>query len=122
MRAGLWTKWKDPKSGDEALSCTILTCAPNDVMAGLHNRMPVADGDWLKWLGEEPATQDELFALLKPRPDNVLKVRPVNKAVSKSGTRDRKPCIEKATAAKQSASPIRGNRKRGSGSFDRSAG
>jgi putative SOS response-associated peptidase YedK len=41
VMAGLWAKWKDPKSGDEIQSCTILTCGPNDVMAELHNRMPV---------------------------------------------------------------------------------
>jgi putative SOS response-associated peptidase YedK len=28
--------------------------------------------DWLKWLGEEPATPDELLALLKPYPDEAL--------------------------------------------------
>jgi len=38
--AGLWAKWKDPKSGDEIQSCTILTCGPNDAMAKLHDRMP----------------------------------------------------------------------------------
>jgi putative SOS response-associated peptidase YedK len=32
---------KNPASGEEVLSCTILTGAPNDVMAELHDRMPV---------------------------------------------------------------------------------
>jgi putative SOS response-associated peptidase YedK len=83
VMAGLWAKWKDPKSGAEIQSCTILTCGPNDVMAKLHDRMPVIllQSDWAKWLGEEPATQDELLALLKPCPDDVLKTWPVNKAV-----------------------------------------
>jgi putative SOS response-associated peptidase YedK len=35
VMAGLWSRWKDPKSGGEVLSCTILTCVPNDVMADL---------------------------------------------------------------------------------------
>lgn len=83
VMAGLWAKWRDPKSGDEIQSCTILTCGPNDVMAELHDRMPVilAESDWPKWLGEEPATDDELLALLKPCPDAVLKMWPVNEAV-----------------------------------------
>jgi putative SOS response-associated peptidase YedK len=36
-------------------------------MDELHDRMPVilADADWPKWLGEEPATDDELLAMLK---------------------------------------------------------
>src|SRR5271163_749512 len=39
VMAGLWAKWKDPKSGDEVQSCTILTCGPNDVMVELRDRM-----------------------------------------------------------------------------------
>ncbi len=68
IMAGLWSRWKDPKSGAEVLSCTVLTSAPNDVMAELHDRMPVIllERDWPKWLGEEPATEKELLTLLKP--------------------------------------------------------
>jgi putative SOS response-associated peptidase YedK len=79
IMAGLWAKWRDPKSGNEVLSCTVLTCGPNSVMAELHDRMPVilADGDWPKWLGEEPATEAELLAFLKPYPDEALKIWPV---------------------------------------------
>jgi putative SOS response-associated peptidase YedK len=83
VMAGLWAKWKDPKSGSEVLSCTILTCSPNDVMAELHDRMPVilAESDWPKWLGEETATEDKLLAFLKPCPDDALKIWRVGKAV-----------------------------------------
>jgi putative SOS response-associated peptidase YedK len=80
--AGLWERWKDPKSGSEVLSCAILTCPPNEVMAVLHDRMPVilAEKDWAKWLGEEPATEEELLTLLKPCRDEVLNIWPVDKA------------------------------------------
>lgn len=83
VMAGLWDRWKDPKSGNEVLSCTVLTCRPNAVMAVLHDRMPaiLAETDWPKWLGEEPATEDELIALLKPCLDEALEIWPVNKAV-----------------------------------------
>jgi len=69
--------------GGEVLSCTILTCGPNEVMAELHDRMPVilAENDWPKWLGEEPATEDELLAMLKPCPHEASKIWPVDKAV-----------------------------------------
>ena len=82
VMAGLWAKWKSP-AGEEVLSCTILTCGPNAVMGGLHNRMPVIldQADWPKWLGEEPATEEELLAILQPYPDNALKIRAVNKIV-----------------------------------------
>ena len=64
VMAGLWAKWKDPKSGRAVRSCTILTCAPNAVVAELHDRMPVilAEQDWPRWLGEEPASEEELLA------------------------------------------------------------
>jgi putative SOS response-associated peptidase YedK len=82
--AGLWSKWRDPASGEEVLSCTVLTCAPNDAMAEIHNRMPVIldAKDWPKWLGEEPATERELLALLRPCPDECLKIwRVANRSV-----------------------------------------
>jgi putative SOS response-associated peptidase YedK len=80
---GLWAKWKSPTSGEEVLSCTILTCEPNNAMGGLHNRMPVilAENDWPKWLGEEPASEQALLALVKPCPDEALKIWPVDKMV-----------------------------------------
>jgi putative SOS response-associated peptidase YedK len=83
VMAGLWASWKSPASGEKILSCTILTCGANEVMGELHDRMPVilADADWPKWLGEEPVTEAELLALLKPFPDEALKVWPVDKAV-----------------------------------------
>jgi putative SOS response-associated peptidase YedK len=52
-------------------------------MAELHNRMPaiVGESDWPKWLGEEPASETELLALLRPRPDEWLKIWPVDNRV-----------------------------------------
>jgi len=69
VMAGLWSKWRDPASREEVLSCTVLTCAPNDAMAEIHNRMPVIldEKDWPKWLGEEAATEQDLLALLRTR-------------------------------------------------------
>jgi putative SOS response-associated peptidase YedK len=52
-------------------------------MREIHNRMPVilAESDWLKWLGEEPATEQELLTLLRPCPDDWLKIWPVDNKV-----------------------------------------
>jgi putative SOS response-associated peptidase YedK len=52
-------------------------------MGQLHDRMPVilAEADWPKWLGEEAVDEDDLLALLKPSPDEVLKIWSVDKAV-----------------------------------------
>ena len=84
VMAGLWAMWRDLKSRNEVLSCTILTCRPNDVMAELHDRMPVilTESDWPKWLGEEPANEKELLALLKRCPNEALKIWPVGAAAA----------------------------------------
>jgi putative SOS response-associated peptidase YedK len=41
VMAGLWDTWKSPKSGEEIVTCTVITCEPNGAMAELHDRMPV---------------------------------------------------------------------------------
>ena len=41
----------------------------------------LAEYDWPKWLGEEPASEQELLTLLKPCPDEALKIWPVDKMV-----------------------------------------
>jgi SOS response associated peptidase (SRAP) len=86
VMAGMWAKWKSPE-GEQVLSCTILTCGPNGPMGELHDRMPVIldEADWPKWLGEAPATEDELVALLKPSPDASLKIWPVGNMLGTMG-------------------------------------
>ena len=83
IMAGLWATWRNPANGEEVPSCTILTCAPNPVMAELHNRMPVVLGesDWPRWLGEEPANPSDLLRLLRPCPDGWLKIWAVDNKV-----------------------------------------
>lgn len=68
--AGLWETWTDQASGETIRSCTIITTEPNALCAPIHNRMPVIldPDDDAKWLGEQPATNDELHAMLKPFP------------------------------------------------------
>jgi putative SOS response-associated peptidase YedK len=80
VMAGLWARWRDPKSGNEVLSCTILTCDPNEPVSQLHDRILV-ENDWPKWLGEEPGSEQDLLALLKPCSDEFLKIWPVDKMV-----------------------------------------
>ena len=52
-------------------------------MGELHDRMPVilAENDWPKWLGEEPASEQDLLALLRPCRDEALKIWSVDKMV-----------------------------------------
>jgi putative SOS response-associated peptidase YedK len=83
VMAGLWSKWKNRATGEEIVSCTILTCEPNAAIGELHDRMPVILGEaaWSKWLGEEPASDDELLALLRPCPNDWLKTWMVDNKV-----------------------------------------
>jgi putative SOS response-associated peptidase YedK len=55
----------------------------NDLMAPIHDRMPVILGseDREKWLAEDPANDNELKAMLKPFPSERMTAWPVNKAV-----------------------------------------
>ncbi len=52
-------------------------------MGELHDRMSVilAEIDWPKWLGEEPASEQDLLALLRPCRVEDLKIWPVDKKV-----------------------------------------
>lgn len=83
VMAGLWEVWKSPASSEEIHTCTVLTCGPNEAMGELHDRMPVIldEADWPKWLGEEAATDDELLELLRPCPDEAIKVWQVDNRV-----------------------------------------
>jgi putative SOS response-associated peptidase YedK len=63
--AGLWDRWR--RGDQEVVSCTILTTAPSDVVAPLHDRMPVilSPGERERWL-DPAADPDSLHALLRP--------------------------------------------------------
>jgi putative SOS response-associated peptidase YedK len=63
---GLWETWRSP-AGERIRSFAIVTTEPNELCAALHNRMPVvlAPETWPTWLGEEPANEVHLKALLQ---------------------------------------------------------
>ena len=73
--AGLWSRWKD------LYSFTLLTCAPNALMAPIHDRMPVILDrlDWECWLESGEAS---LGKLLQPCPEEWLEAQPVSSAVN----------------------------------------
>lgn len=80
--AGLWDTWRSP-AGETVRSFTAITCPPNELVAQLHNRMPVIRHreDWPTWLGEEPADAERLKALLVPYPADQMIMWPVDKRV-----------------------------------------
>jgi putative SOS response-associated peptidase YedK len=64
--AGLWDRWKQP-DGKILNTYTIVTTEPNELLARVHNRMPVllANQDALDWLNCEGEIAHAL-SLLKP--------------------------------------------------------
>lgn len=80
--AGLWEHWQSP-DGSEIESCTILTGEPNELMATIHNRMPIvvepADFDlWLDATAPLPAVQ----SVLRQYPAAKLRAYRVSKLVN----------------------------------------
>ncbi|HEX6842921.1 MAG TPA: SOS response-associated peptidase [Stellaceae bacterium] len=98
--AGLWENWRAPSTarlaaraqdeasqGDDApwvRSCTIVTGEANELLAPIHQRMPVIlpEEAWAAWLGEAPAPSAELGQLLKPYPAERMRLYPVSPRVN----------------------------------------
>lgn len=67
--AGLWASRHDPETDSWLDSCTIITTTANDLVAHVHDRMPVilpraAEADWL----DPELEPDAVDALLVPYP------------------------------------------------------
>jgi putative SOS response-associated peptidase YedK len=85
--AGLWDAWKEPKSSPQAIdrwlqSFTIITTDANELMAPVHNRMPVIlrPADFDRWLDREPTDQPPID-LLRPFPADEMEAFEVSKDV-----------------------------------------
>jgi putative SOS response-associated peptidase YedK len=65
--AVIWEHWTGPGRGSLE-TFAMVTVPPNALIATITDRMPalIADENWGKWLGEEPASIDELKAMLQP--------------------------------------------------------
>jgi putative SOS response-associated peptidase YedK len=101
--AGLWEHWRDRSGGESAewiRTCAIITGEPNELVAPIHDRMPVIldRSDWAKWLGEYPADKDALLALLKPFPAERMRVYSVSAKLN-SVKNDEPSLIEAAQSA-----------------------
>ena len=81
--AGLWDEWHSPDGGS-IRSATIITIEPNELMAPIHNRMPVIlpPSAYEQWLNPAPQTADKLLPLLKPFPAAEMSAHPVSTLVN----------------------------------------
>ena len=85
--AGLWHCWQ--KDGISITSCSIITTEPNELLATIHDRMPVilppeAQDAWL--LNNSEPT--ELKRLLVPFPASAMKSYPVSQKVNNAQAQD----------------------------------
>lgn len=78
---GIWENWKDPASGEWVRTFAIITTDANELVANIHNRMPliIAPVDYKRWLGDEPDPHD----LMKPYPADPMRMWPISTRVNK---------------------------------------
>jgi putative SOS response-associated peptidase YedK len=80
--AGLWECWRDPEAGSDVESCTVLTTAPNPLVADIHDRMPVIldEQAQLAWLNANTST-DQLELKLQSYSADLMEAVPVHRSV-----------------------------------------
>lgn len=96
--AGLYDTWQAP-DGSRLSTCTIITTTPNDLMADIHDRMPVIlhPEDEAFWLDRSNSDIDALTALLKPYPADKMRAYPVSPIVG-NVKNDSEECIAEQAA------------------------
>lgn len=82
--AGLWDEWTGA-DGSQIQSCTIITTGPNELMANIHDRMPVIldPADYDRWLDPSPQTPESLQPLIRPFPAESMSAYPVSTMVNR---------------------------------------
>jgi putative SOS response-associated peptidase YedK len=81
--AGLWTRREDRESGEHVESCTIITTQPNELVAPVHDRVPVILPRELEepWLDPEVEAR-EAISFLQPSPPVLMKASPASPLVN----------------------------------------
>ena len=81
--AGLWDRWVPPE-GQAMESCALLTTEPNELMATIHNRMPVIlpPGAYDPWLDPDLHDVSVLTPFLHPYPAAEMEAFPVSRKVN----------------------------------------
>lgn len=91
--AGLWDRWD--KGKEPLLTFTIITTENNELIAPVHNRMPVIlhPKDEAVWLDPEIRSPAKLLPLLKPYPSGEMEMYEVSSVVN-SPKNDEPDCIK----------------------------
>jgi putative SOS response-associated peptidase YedK len=83
--AGLWEGWQNPETDEWLRTCTIITGEPNELVAGIHTRMPVILPPDIhdRWLFGEAGKE-----VLRPFPAKEMKISRVSTRVNKPENND----------------------------------
>ncbi|MDD9937056.1 MAG: SOS response-associated peptidase [Myxococcales bacterium] len=87
--AGLWDRWRAP-DGQLLESFTVVTTAANDLVAPIHDRMPLTlpREDREAWLRADALSESDLAAMTSRARDLQLAAYPVDRRVSSAGVDD----------------------------------
>jgi putative SOS response-associated peptidase YedK len=84
--AGLWDRWRprDQPDAEPVRSCVIITTEANDLIAPIHDRMPVVlpPDAWASWLDPDNADRDAIRGFLRPAPSADFDAYPVSTLVN----------------------------------------
>jgi putative SOS response-associated peptidase YedK len=80
--AGLWEIWQPKEGGTPLRTCTIITCAANELVSPVHERMPVMLSGAACWDWLNARTQVESLSLLLPYPAERMTSYPVSRLVN----------------------------------------
>lgn len=94
--AGIWDRWEGPAGAVETFS--VLTCAPNSLMAEIHDRMPVilAREDYAAWMDPSNTDVAGLTRLCRAIAPERMVAHPVGALVN-SPRHDSPRCLEPAS-------------------------
>lgn len=80
--AGIWDVWNN--GTEKRFTCALLTTTANELVAQVHDRMPVIlpESDWDTWLDADLTDPTRLKPLLKPHPAEGMAITPVDRRVN----------------------------------------
>ncbi|HEX6317118.1 MAG TPA: SOS response-associated peptidase, partial [Gemmatimonadaceae bacterium] len=86
---GVWEAWREREGGEWLITCAILTTEPNDVIAPIHDRMPVLihPGDYAAWI--DPGTRmEQVRRLVAPFSPDAMRAWEISMLVNDPKTDD----------------------------------
>lgn len=81
--AGIWEYWARGEA-QPVVSCAVIVTGANELMAGIHERMPaiIAREDWSKWLDPSIDDPTAIATMLAPFPAEQMRAYPVGTRVN----------------------------------------